>query len=198
MYYLMQFLGIRNPRVSWLGASSQGFSWNCHHLRLDREWRILSQVPHVAVSKRTCFPAGCGWRRRSPSHSLLCSLPTAGSWLSLKWLAEDLSDQDGNCSDFYNLILAVTYCNFCYSPLGTQAYLHTNMVGECTRRRIPEVRGHWGLSWGLTTQLNFSPLSLLPKFIDLLRDYKVQLYSITGEFRGPGASNLALKENPVE
>lgn len=127
--------------------------------RLDREWRIHSQVPHMAVSKRTCFPTGCGQRRHSPSHSLLCSLLTAGSWLSLKGLAKDLSDQDGNCNDFYNLILEVTYCCFCYSPLVTQTYLHTNMVGEYTRMWIPEVRGHWGLSWGLTTQLNFSPLS---------------------------------------
>ena len=82
----------------------------------------------------------------------------------------------------------------------TQTYPGTNTLGEYTRMWVPEVRDHWGLSWGLTTQLNFTLLSLLPKFIDLLRGYKVQLYpySITGEFRGPGASNLPLKENPME
>lgn len=168
--------------------------------RFDRERRVHSPVPPIAVSKRTCFRAGCGQRLHSPSHRLYCSLLTAGNWPSLKWLVKDLSDQDGNRNGFYNLILEVTYGYFCYSPLVTQTYPATNMVGEYTGMWVPEVRDHWGLSWGLTTQLNFSPLSPLPKFIDLLRGYKVQLYpySITGEFRGPGASSLPRKENPME
>lgn len=163
MYSLIQQLGTRNPEVTWLGASSQGLSWDCsqdvgqgcHHLKIwPGSEEPLPSPSYKLLARESSSSLGSGQRAPVPPHRSLWRVLAAWQLARVMNQWKRQSGHDGSCDDFYNLFFEVTYCCFCSSPLVTETDLGTmweektqeheyqeaeRFEGCCLENRLPQL-----------------------------------------------------------